>query len=99
MRSLFDNSYLLVSLENHKAIQMERKQTRPVYLPLLTNQNVLVRSFRKANRCYLAWFVAILRYVMRKLKILFFKDQHTVLGMNLRVKFLCFVFVNDVLIG
>ncbi|XP_022779799.1 uncharacterized protein LOC111321237 [Stylophora pistillata] len=93
MRSLFDNSYLLVSLENHKAIQMERKQTRPVYLPLLTNQNVLVRSFRKVNRCYLAWFVAILRYVMRKLKILFFKDQHTVLGMNLRVKFLCFVFV------
>ena len=61
MRSLFDDSSLLVSLENHKAFQMERKQTRPAYLPLFTNQNVLLRSFRTANRCYLAWFIAILR--------------------------------------
>ena len=93
MRSLFDDSSLLVSLENHKAFQMERKQTRPAYLPLFTNQNVLLRSFRTANRCYLAWFIAILRYVMRKLKIFILKDHYTVMGMIMRVKFMCCTFV------
>lgn len=75
---------------------MNRKPTRPVYLPLHTNQNVVLQSFKMVNRYCIAWFVALLRLVMRKLKFVIFKDQHTL--MVIRVKFLYFIFICSIFV-
>lgn len=66
---------------------------RPRYLPLHMNRDTAVHSFRKTlNRYCIAWLIAMVHRMIRKLKFIIFKDQRGIMVIPQRITVLCFIF-------
>ena len=79
---------------------MDRKPSRPRFLPLYMNRNNVVHSFKNSlSRYYIAWFISMLWVIMWKLKCVAFKgQQRAVMVMLLKKRVLCFIFTCSIFV-